>query len=279
VPLYALIQERARPAVRSRVIAANNVLNAAFMVAASVMLVGLDARGVPAAWTFVVLAVMNVVVAVYMYQVIPEFVLRFVVFALASVGYRLRVEGAAHVPREGPAVLVANHVTFVDWLFIAAIVRRPPRFVMYHAYFKLPVVGWLFRDAKVIPIAPAHEDKGLLDEAFDRIAEELEAGELVCIFPEGKITRDGRLNTFRTGIERIVARTPVPVVPMALVGLWGSVFSRKERPALEKLPRRFWSRVTLRIAAPVPAAQVSAGDLRRRVAALGELPLAPDEPS
>jgi 1-acyl-sn-glycerol-3-phosphate acyltransferase len=277
VPLYALVQERARPAVRSRVIAANNVLNAAFMVAASAMLVGLDARGVPAAWTFVVLAVMNVVVAIYMYQVIPEFVLRFVVFALASVGYRLRVEGEAHVPREGAAVLVANHVTFVDWLFIAAIVRRPPRFVMYHAYFKLPVVGWLFRDAKVIPIAPAHEDQGLLDEAFDRIAAELEAGELVCIFPEGKITRDGRLNTFRTGIERIVARTPVPVVPMALVGLWGSIFSRKDGPALQKLPRRLWSRVTLRIAAPVSAAEVSAADLRQRVAALGALPLAPDE--
>ncbi|MCB9652415.1 MAG: 1-acyl-sn-glycerol-3-phosphate acyltransferase, partial [Deltaproteobacteria bacterium] len=130
----------------------------------------------------------------------------------------------------------------------------------------LPLVGWLFRDAKVIPIAPAHEDEGVLDEAFERIAAELEDGELVMLFPEGKITKDGRLNPFRTGVERILAKTPVPVIPMAIQGMWGSYFSkaRGRRPF-----RRVWSKVGLQIGAPVPATEATATRLAREVATLG----------
>lgn len=270
VPLYAMIQQRTDESTRSRVIAGNNILNALFMVIASVMLMGLYALGFTTTDVFLVLAVLNAAVALYIYTVIPEFLLRFCVWILARIMYRVRVVGREHVPLEGPALLVCNHVSFVDWLILASVVKRPVRFVMYHGFLKLPVVGFLFRDAKVIPIAPAHEDSDTLEEAFDRIADELAAGEIVCVFPEGKLTKDGEMNPFRTGIERIVARTPVPVTPMALQGLWGSFFSRKDGKALRHPFKRFWSRVTLTVGEAVPADDVSARALQTRVGALLE---------
>jgi 1-acyl-sn-glycerol-3-phosphate acyltransferase len=183
--------------------------------------------------------------------------------------YRMQVRGHEHLPAEGPAVLVCNHVSFVDWLVIASASRRPIRFVMYHGFIKIPLVGWFFRDAKVIPIASAREDAATMRIAFDRIAAELAAGELVCIFPEGKLTSDGELAAFRPGIERIIARTPVPVVPMAIRGMWGSFFSRHGGKTMRRPFRRVWSRIELVIGAPVPPAAVSADDLARRVAELG----------
>jgi 1-acyl-sn-glycerol-3-phosphate acyltransferase len=194
--------------------------------------------------------------------------------------YRMRTVGRENIPAEGPVLLVCNHVTFVDWLIIASACKRPPRFVMYHRFLKLPFVGWLFRDAKVIPIAPAHENGETLEAAFDRIAEELEAGEVVCIFPEGKVTKDGAMNVFRTGVERIVRRTPVPVVPMALKGMWGSFFSRKGGAAMRRPFRRFWSRISLVIGKPIVPDEVSAKALEQAVAELGTFdPPAPVAPA
>ncbi|MEO1174714.1 MAG: 1-acyl-sn-glycerol-3-phosphate acyltransferase, partial [Myxococcota bacterium] len=191
VPLYAMIQQRTDESIRSRVVAGNNILNALLMVVASVMLMGLYGLGLSPTQIFLVLAALNAAVALYIYTVIPEFLLRFVVWILARIMYRVRVIGRENIPAEGPALLVCNHVSFVDWLILASVVKRPVRFVMYHGFFRIPVLGFFFRDAKVIPIAPAHEDAGTLTEAFDRIAEELAAGQIVCIFPEGKLTQTG----------------------------------------------------------------------------------------
>ena len=165
-------------------------------------------------------------VAVYIYTVIPEFLLRFAAWCVSNILYRLRMEHPENIPTEGAAVLAANHVTYVDWLLMASASTRPVRFVMDHQLSRNPLIRFLARDAKVIPIASGRDDPECPQQAYDRIAEELEAGEVVCIFPEGGLTRDGRLSPFRPGIERIVERTPVPVVPVALVGLWGSFFSR-----------------------------------------------------
>src|SRR5690606_13851174 len=129
--------------------------------------------------------------------------LRFLAFLLSRVLYRLRLEGHAHVPETGAAVLVANHVSFIDWLIIAGSVRRPVRFVMDHRIAGTPLISTLFRHAKTIPIAPQREDPELMERAFERISEELRAGEIVCIFPEGKLTADGRMNPLRPGIERL----------------------------------------------------------------------------
>ncbi len=271
VPLYTMVQQRSEPEYRSRVIAGSNIMGAFFMVASSVTLMGLLSAGLSIPQIFGVLALMNVAVAVYIYQTIPEFLYRFVAWVVANVMYRMRVIGLENIPEDGPALLVCNHVSFVDWLIVASACDRPPRFVMYHGFLDTPFASWIFRDAKVIPIAPAHESKDTLDGAFDRIAAELEDGNLVCLFPEGKLTGDGEINPFRTGVERIIARTPVPIVPMALKGMWGSYFSRKDGDALRRPFRRVWSRVSLVIGPAMSPDEADADSLSRRVARLADM--------
>jgi 1-acyl-sn-glycerol-3-phosphate acyltransferase len=268
VPLYTLIQQRAEPHERARVIAGNNVLNSLYMTVGSVAL-GLCLRaGVEVPVLFAGVAALNVLAALYIYSVVPEFLLRFLAFGLSRVMYRLRLEGHEQIPETGGVVLVANHVSFIDWLVIGGSIRRPTRFVMDHRIAKTPIASILFRHAKTIPIAPQREDPAVMERAFERIAEELAAGEVVCIFPEGKLTPDGSLQPFRPGIDRIITTTPVPVVPMALTGLWGSMFSRKDGAALHKLPRGFRAKLHLRIGAPIPPEEVSATLLEAKVAAL-----------
>jgi 1-acyl-sn-glycerol-3-phosphate acyltransferase len=149
------------------------------------------------------------------------------------------------IPREGAAIVVANHVSFVDALIIGGSVRRPIRFVMYYKIFNIPVLNFIFRTAKAIPIASYKEDPEILENAYKEITKELEAGHLVGIFPEGAITRDGELHEFKRGIEKILQTNPVPVVPMALRNLWGSLFSRKYTNFSRYLPRKLWSKITL----------------------------------
>jgi 1-acyl-sn-glycerol-3-phosphate acyltransferase len=139
---------------------------------------------------------------------------------------------------------------------------------MDHRMTKLPGFGWLFRAARVIPIAPAKEDPELMARAFEEIDAALAAGEVVGLFPEGKCTRDGRVDVFRPGVERILAARPVPVVPVALDGLWGGFFSYANGVPMKTFPRRFWSRVKVRAGAPVELREASA--IREAVLALFE---------
>jgi len=266
VPLYTLLQGRSEPSTRSRVVAANNVMNAVFMVVGSAFLAGMSAAGVSVPIVLVILAIANLLVAAYTYSVVPEFLFRLMCWFLAHVFYRLQIIGQERIPREGAAVLVSNHVTFVDWLIISASSQRPIRFVMHHEFLKIPLTGRLFRDAKVIPIAGAKENAEVLDAAFDKIAEALAEGELVCIFPEGKLTRDGELSPFRRGIERIIATSPVRVLPMSLNGLWGSRFSRQGEG--KKPLGKLWSRITLRVGTELAPNEVSAERVEREVRAL-----------
>ena len=269
VPLMTFIQQRSASAERSRVIAGNNILNALLMVLSSFMLVGLLAAAVSIPGIFLILAVLNIAVAIYIYTVIPEFLLRFVAWCLANIMYRVRVEHPERIPVQGAAVMTANHASFIDWLLIASASPRPVRFVMDAEYSRLPLIRFLFRDAKVIPIAPGTADPELLERAYERIAEELAVGELVCVFPEGGISSDGELAPFRRGIEHIVERTRVPVVPVALVGLWGSYFSRKGGRAMTRPFRRFWSRVEIKVGEEIAPEAVTAQVVAERVAELG----------
>lgn len=269
VPLYALIQERAKPEERSRIIAANNILNAAFMVVSAIFAGGALAAGVTIPQIFLITALMNVAIALYIYKLVPEFLMRLIVWALMHLVYRLRTRGLEHIPQSGPAVLVCNHVSYVDALLIIAACRRPIRFVMHHKIFKLPVLNFVFRENRAIPVASGKEDPALLERAYDEIAAALAEGELIGIFPEGEITYDSEVASFKGGATKIVHRTPVPVVPMALRGLWGSFFSRKDGPAMRKPFRRgLWSRVELVAGEPVQPAEVSPAMLRERVMAL-----------
>jgi 1-acyl-sn-glycerol-3-phosphate acyltransferase len=268
VPLLAFVQHRSEPSHRSRIIAGNNIINAAFMVLAAVLGVVLRHAGLTIPQLFLFTAIVNAAVAVYIYTVLPEFLMRFLIWMLVHTIYRVRTVGMEHVPEEGAAVLVCNHVSFVDALVIAAACRRPIRFVIDHQIFKIPVLNFVFRTAHAIPIAPRKENAELMEHAFDEVARALDAGDLICIFPEGGITRTGEVAPFRPGVERILARTPVPVVPMALCGLWGSFFSRKDGAAMRHPFRRVWSRIELACSAPVPAAVATAAALQAEVLAL-----------
>jgi len=238
------------------------------MVLAAVLGIVLHDAGLTIPELVLVTAVVNAAVAVYIYTLIPEFLMRFLVWLLVHTVYRMRTRGMENLPEEGAAVVVSNHVSFVDALVIAAACRRPIRFVMDHNYFHLPVLNFFCRTVRAIPIASRKEDPKVVEQAFDAVAHALEEGSLVCIFPEGRLTSDGDLGPFRPGIERVVARTPVPVVPMALRGLWGSFFSRKDGRAMSRPFRRFWSRIECVCGEPVPAALVTAAVLQERIAAL-----------
>ncbi|MCA9608902.1 MAG: 1-acyl-sn-glycerol-3-phosphate acyltransferase [Myxococcales bacterium] len=182
--------------------------------------------------------------------------------------YRLRVRGMHHVPRRGPAVVVCNHVSFIDWLFVALALPRLPHFVMHQHHFRSAAFRWFFDLHHVIPIAPRKEDPARCDEAFEAIDRALAAGELVMIFPEGTMTPDGELSPIRPGVERILARRPVPVVPLALRGLWGSFFSRDGGEPMQKLPRRLRSSVEIVAGAPIPPGEVTTERLASTLAAL-----------
>jgi hypothetical protein len=263
VPLYALIQQRSEPAHRSRVIAGNNILNAAFMVASALLSILALRAGLSIPELLLATALLNLAVAVYIFLLVPEFLMRFLAWLLVNTLYRLRVEGIEqHVPDEGPALVVCNHVSFMDALIVAGAVPRPVRFVMYHRIFDVPVLNWVFRTARAIPIAPAREDPALMERAFAEVDAALAAGEVVGIFPEGMITHDGAINPFRGGVERILATRPVPVVPMALRGMWGSLWSRRDSKLRRlRLPRRLRARIALLAAPAVPPPRATASQL------------------
>jgi len=269
VPLYALIQTRSDPAHRSRIIAGNNILNAVFMVVAAAMAIGLFAAGLTIPQLILVTALLNAAIALYIYLLVPEFLMRFIVWLLVHSVYRLEKSGLDHMPEEGPALVVCNHVSFVDALIIAAACRRPVRFVMDHRIFKLPVLSFVFRTGKAIPIASAKEDPAMMERAFAEVAQALREGDVVAIFPEGRITDNGEMVPFRPGLKRILEQTPVPVVPMALRGLWGSFFSRMGGAAMSKPWRaRPFAKIGLSVGALVPAAMATPEALQARVAEL-----------
>ena len=270
VPLFALIQTRSDPARRSRVIAANNILNSLFMVvAAGLATTLLNVAGLSIPQLLLTTALLNAVVAIYIYCLVPEFLMRFLSWILVNTLYRIKLDGLDRIPDEGPALLVCNHVSFMDALIIGGSVRRPVRFVMYYKIFNIPLLSFIFRTAKAIPIAGYKENPELLAKAFHEVDQELAEGNVVCIFPEGGLTKDGEIAEFKSGVEKILERRPVPVVPLALRGLWGSIFSRRDSAlGRARLPRRFWSRIGLAAAAPVPAEQASADYLEAQVRAL-----------
>ncbi|HVY81737.1 MAG TPA: MFS transporter [Steroidobacteraceae bacterium] len=268
VPLYALMQQRSRPEVVSRVISAANVLNSVFIVAAALFAAAALANGVTIPQLFIAIAVMNAAIAIYIYTLVPEFLLRFLSWILINVLYRLRVEGIEKIPERGPALLICNHVSFVDPIVISAACRRPVRFIMEASIFRIPVLNLVFRGMKAIPVAPQKEDPETYERAFQSAARELRAGQLVCIFPEGRLTADGEIREFRAGMLRILRETPVPVVPMAVSNLWGSMFSRYSKALVQRLPRKYLARITLAVGDPVPPESVTLENLRAQVAAL-----------
>jgi 1-acyl-sn-glycerol-3-phosphate acyltransferase len=268
VPLYALIQQRSERKHLSRIIAANNIINAVFMVIASLLSIAVLSAGFSIPELFIVLALLNAAVAIYIYTLLPEFLMRFLAWIVVNTIYRVRPSGIENIPAKGPAIVVCNHVSYMDPIVLLASVRRPMRFVMYYKIFQLPLLRFLFQQVRAIPIASAKEDEQLMNEAFEKVDAELAAGNIVCIFPEGGITNDGEIQRFRPGIERVIANRPVPVVPVALQNLWGSWFSRSNGGKIRKFPRRFFAKVPVIIGEPVMPGDVTAAKLELLVRTL-----------
>ena len=268
VPLQAMIQSRTPEDRRARVIAANNIMNALFMVlGAAIAIVWLAVLGRTIPSMLLLMAIVNGVVALFIFNQVPEFAMRFVIWLLGHSMYRVSHAGLDLIPERGAAVIVCNHVSFVDALLLAGAVRRPIRFIMFKPIYDIPVLNFVFRTGRAIPIAAQHDDIDAYTSAFEEIAEGLDQGDLLCVFPEGKLTADGEIDDFKAGIEKIVGRNPVPVIPMALKGLWGSFFSRAGRGAF-RTPNRFWSRVEVVAGRPIQPAMATAPALREAVMSL-----------
>ena len=275
VPMYALIQLRSQPTHRARIIAANNILNALFMIVSAVLAGALLGAQFTIPQIFLFVGLVNAVVALYIFLLVPEYLLRFIAFLLSRGVYRFKVTGDEHIPTSGAAVLTCNHVSFVDPVLLMAASPRPIYFVMDHRIFKMPVLGWFFRLLKAIPIAPRAEDPAAYEAAFEAAAQVLREGDLLAIFPEGGLTPNGELQAFKGGLMKILENAErdglqVPVVPMALTNLWGSFFSRVEKGSAMVRPfrRGLWSRVGLNVGEPMAAAQVQPEAVKAQVQAL-----------
>ncbi len=266
VPLYALVQQRSNEKKRSRIIAANNVLNALFMVVAALYGLLALASGISIPALFLILAIMNAAVALFIFKLVPEFIMRLLIWLLVHAAYRVNKFDLDNIPDRGPVVLICNHVSFLDALVLAGCIRRPIRYVMYYRIFRLPILSFIFKTARAIPIAGKSENPELMQKAFDRVSDALNNGEVVCIFPEGKITETGELGEFKAGVIKVLERDPVPTVPLALRGLWGSFFSRKYGNAMTKLfPRGFFSRIEVVAGQAIDPAEASIELFHQRV--------------
>lgn len=255
VPLYAVVQTRTDEKSLPTVIASNNMLNAAFMVLSAVAGMAMHAifEG-NLTYFFYCVATFNAIVAIYIYKVVPEFFLRFCSWLISNTLYRVKYKNFNHIPNEGACIVASNHVSFMDALVVFGAVHRPVKFVMFEPIYRIPILNSFFRAVGAIPIASKKDNPVVFDEAFNKISEYLSNGEVVCIFPEGKLTSDGEVDEFKQGIAHILKRNPVPVIPMAINGLWGSMFSRKGKL---RLPRPKWSRLTVTSNAPLQPEEFS----------------------
>ena len=275
VPMYALIQLRSQPTHRARIIAANNILNALFMIVSSVLAGALLAAKFTIPQIFLFVGLANAVVAFYIFMLVPEYLLRFIAFMVSRCVYRFKITGDYNLPTEGAAVLTCNHVSFIDPVLLMAASPRPIYFVMDHRIFKMPVLGWFFKLVKAIPIASRAEDPVMYEAAFEAAAKVLREGDLLAIFPEGGITKDGELQPFKGGIMKILDNAKrdgvdAPVIPMALTNLWGSYFSRVEKGNAMVRPfrRGVFNRVGLNVGGAMDAKTTTPDALQARVAAL-----------
>lgn len=266
VPLYALIQSRSNPESRSRMIAANNILNAGFMVLSAIYSALIMSFGFDIKTLILSIAILNTAISVYIFSLVPEFIMRFITWMLIHTVYRINKVNMDKIPEYGAAVIVCNHVSFMDAVMIFGCIDRPVKFVMYYKIFNIPFFRFMFNAVGAIPIAGRNEDETVFNQAFDKINQYLTDGEIVVIFPEGKITSDGQLNEFKPGLLKILERNPVDVYPSALSGLWGSMYSRKDKSIFRYFPKAFFThKVTYIIGDKINATDVKMDNLQENV--------------
>ncbi|WP_394125814.1 MFS transporter [Vibrio hepatarius] len=267
VPLYALMQQRAKETERAQVIAGLNIYNSLFMVGSAVLgIVCLSILELSIPQLFLLLSVMNLLVAIYLCLQVPIFVVRFLVWMLTHTMYRVTHKNLHNLPQKSGALLVCNHVSYMDALLLSAVCPRLIRFVMEEDYANLPPLRRFLNRAGVIPISATNRRS--IIRAFNEVEQALAEGHIVCIFPEGRLTSDGEMNDFLRGMDLILKRSPVPVIPVALKGLWGSYFSRYKGAACKGLPSRFWSKIEIEVGTPVDPSLASTESMHQKVSSL-----------
>ncbi|MGI9886006.1 MFS transporter [Vibrio chagasii] len=267
VPLYSLMQLRAKPDERAQVIAGLNIYNSLFMVGSAVMgIVCLSVLELSIPQLFILLALLNTFVMLYLFYQVPIYAFRFFTWVVTHTMYRVKHKNLHNLPENGGALIVCNHVSYMDALLLSAVCPRLIRFVMEEDYAKLPPLRRFLKRAGVIPISSTNRRS--IRNAFNEVEQALHEGHIVCIFPEGKLTSDGEVAEFMRGMELIIRRSPVPVIPMALKGLWGSYFSRYKGRACKGLPTRFWTKLEIEAGEPISPTDASCQTLRQAVADL-----------
>jgi acyl-[acyl-carrier-protein]-phospholipid O-acyltransferase/long-chain-fatty-acid--[acyl-carrier-protein] ligase len=262
VPLNALLQQRAGKAEKGRLIATNNFLNTMGVLLASAFLWSFsDVLRLRPDEIILLLGVLTFGLTAYALYVLPDFFMRFVLWLLTHTLYRIRVIGEQNIPTQGAALLVSNHVSFADAFIIGACIQRFIRFMLYRDYYEIRWLCWLFRLMKAIPVS--NTPRGIV-ESLRRARAEILAGQVVCIFAEGAISRNGRLLPFKRGFEKIVEGTNAPIIPVQLDQLWGSIFSFKHGRFFWKRPKEIPHPVTVSFGAPLPT-DANAQEVRQAI--------------
>ena len=265
VPLNALLQQKSGDAEKGRLMATNNFLNMVAIVGASAALwISRDIAGLRADQIILVFGIVTLVASIYVLSVVPEFLVRFSLWMLTHTIYRIRIVGQEHVPARGPALLVCNHLSHVDGALVGASIQRFVRFMVYKPYFEHWAVNPLLRMLHAIPVGGGREAVTAIKTA----RQELQNGHVVCIFAEGAISRTGNLLPFKRGLEKIVDGLDVPIVPVYLDRIWGSVFSFKGGRFLWKWPARLPYPVTVTFGRPLPST-TPAAEVRVALMAVG----------
>lgn len=268
VPLNTLLQYESPSDERGKIIATNNFFSFAAILAASgcIYLFG-EVLKINPAQTFLVIGIITILGTVYVCRLLPYALFRLIVWLLAHTIYKIRAIDKQHVPAKGGALLVSNHVSFVDAVLIVVTVQRPIRFVISREVYNNSVFRFLFEIGRAIPIDRKDNPKEII-RALHTAKEALKNGELVCIFPEGQLTRTGNLLKFNAGVEHIIKGTDCPIIPINLDRIWGSIFSHEGGKYLKKWPKILPYPVTVSFGAPLPAT-ASAFEIRSRVMELG----------
>ncbi len=279
VPLNALLQHRPADDEKGRIQATKNFAETLGILLASGLLYALNSIvGLTIPQIFVVAGIFTLLSNFYILAKLPDFFIRFTLWLLTHTVYRIRIVGRPNIPSRGPALLVANHVSMIDGALVAACIQRFVRFMVYAPIYRKPLFHAVLKRMSAIPISASNRKEMI--EAIGRARAELQAGHVVCIFAEGAVSRTGNMLPFKRGFERIVAGLDVPIVPIYLDRVWGSVFSFKHEKFIWKMPERLPYPVTVTWGQPMPSTS-TAVQVRQAVTELGAEAIAnrrgPDE--
>ena len=252
VPVAALLQHRPSRETKGEVQATANLLSfvGVFLASGAHWLLAQRLQLSPRA-IFLVGGVLTLAGAIYVLWLLPDAVLRFVLWLLTRTVYRIRVMGQDHIPAKGGALFVCNHLSLADAMLLLASTDRHVRFMMYKAHYELPWMKPFARMLRVIPISSEQRPREMI-KSLQAASEAIKNGDVVCIFAEGQITRIGQMMPFRRGFERIMKDVEAPIIPVALSGVWGTIFSFEKGRFLWKWPRRLFHPITVNYGQPMP---------------------------